>query len=261
MTMVNYPEINPIAVDLGIIKVHWYGLMYFFAFILFIQLGKYKIKNHPNPSNLNEKILDDLFFYGALGVVLGGRLGYVLFYQPGYYFSNPFEIFAVWQGGMSFHGGLLGVIGALIFIANRYKKKWLELTDFVAPLVPLGLGLGRLGNFINQELWGRPTDIAWAMIFPNVDSIPRHPSQLYQFFLEGILLFFILWTLSRKQRKIGYISGLFLILYGFFRIAAEFFREPDSHIGLLMNFFSFGQILCIPMVLVGIYLIKPSNND
>jgi len=199
--MLTHPQFDPIALSLGPVNLHWYGLMYFFGFLLFIYFGKKQIANQPW-SLINTKILDDMFFYGALGVILGGRLGYVFFYQPHHYLNNPAEIFAFWQGGMSFHGGFLGVLIGMILIAKKYKIKWLALTDFIAPLVPLGLGFGRIGNFINQELWGRPTEVAWGMIFPAVDNITRHPSQIYQSFFEGFILFLILWFYAKNKGEL-----------------------------------------------------------
>jgi phosphatidylglycerol:prolipoprotein diacylglycerol transferase len=197
------------------------------------------------------KDLDDVLFYGILGTILGGRLGYVLFYKLGDYASEPWRIFYVWEGGMSFHGGMLGVIFALWLFARSRRQDWLRVTDFIAPLVPLGLAAGRIGNFINAELWGRPTDGPWGMIFPNVDRLPRHPSQLYEFALEGVALFVLLWVFSMKPRPRGAVSGLFLIGYGVFRFAVEYTREPDSFLGLLAFGFSMGQWLSIPMIAVG----------
>ncbi|HEX7455212.1 MAG TPA: prolipoprotein diacylglyceryl transferase [Gallionella sp.] len=252
--MLVYPQINPIALQLGPLAIHWYGLMYLAGFLTFLWLGRRRIVtlNHPQ---INNKLLDDLLFYGVLGVILGGRLGEVLFYNPGYYLSNPLKIFAVWEGGMSFHGGFLGVLVAMALFAWQQKLHWLELMDFIAPLVPPGLAFGRLGNFINGELWGRPTDLPWGMVFPKVDNLPRHPSQLYEFALEGVLLFALLWLYARKPRPVGAVSGLFLIGYGSFRFLGEFTRNPDDGIFGLMTFgISMGQWLSLPMVLAGILL-------
>jgi phosphatidylglycerol:prolipoprotein diacylglycerol transferase len=200
--------------------------------------------------------VSDLLFYGFLGVILGGRAGYVFFYQFDYFLSNPVYLFQIWQGGMSFHGGLLGVILAVFLFAKKTQKSFLAVGDFVVPLVPIGLGMGRLGNFINAELWGRQTDVPWAMVFPT-DSlqVPRHPSQLYEFFLEGVVLFFMLMYVTRKPRALGLASGTFLIGYGVFRSIVEFYREPDAHLGLYFSFISKGQILSIPMILAGIFII------
>ena len=250
--MLVYPQFNPIALQLGPIAIHWYGLTYMAGFMTFLYLGRKRIVM-LNLKQYDNKLLDDLLFYGVLGVILGGRLGEVLFYNPGYYFSNPLKIFAVWEGGMSFHGGFLGVLVAMAIFARQNKLRWLELMDFVAPLVPPGLAFGRLGNFINGELWGRPTDVPWGMVFPRVDNLPRHPSQLYEFALEGVLLFALLWIYASKPRPTGAVSGLFLIGYGSFRFLAEFTRNPDDGIFGLMTFgVSMGQWLSLPMVLAGI---------
>jgi len=250
--MLIHPQFDPVAIRLGPLAVHWYGLMYLLGFMLFLWLGKRRVRALNRPG-WDDKFLDDLLFYGVLGVVLGGRLGEVLFYHPGYYFSHPLEIFAVWQGGMSFHGGFLGVLVAMALFARKRKTQWLPLMDFIAPLVPLGLGAGRIGNFINGELWGRPTDVAWGMVFPRVDDLPRHPSQLYEFALEGLALFALLWLYSNKPRPAGAVSGLFLIGYGSFRFLAEFTRNPDDGIFGLMTFgISMGQWLSLPMVLTGV---------
>ncbi len=252
--MLVHPQFDPVAIHLGPFGIHWYGLMYLLGFITFIWLGRKRLRvlNHPG---WDDKFLDDLLFYGVLGVVLGGRLGEVLFYNPDYYFSHPLKIVAVWEGGMSFHGGLLGVLLAMSLFAGRHRINWLALMDFVAPLVPPGLGFGRLGNFINGELWGRPTDVPWAMVFPQADSIPRHPSQLYEFALEGVALFTLLWWYTRKPRPVGAASGLFLIGYGCFRFLCEFTRNPDDGIFGLMTFgVSMGQWLSLPMVFAGIGL-------
>lgn len=252
--MLVHPEFDPIAISLGPIAIRWYGLMYLIAFMLFMALGRLRARRQVLAGWIPRDI-DDLLFYGVLGVILGGRLGYVLFYKPGYYLANPLEILAVWQGGMSFHGGFLGVLIAVWFYARNSGRRWLDVTDFIAPLVPLGLAAGRLGNFINAELVGRVTDVPWAMIFPSVDNLPRHPSQLYQFALEGLLLFALLWWFGARPRPRGALSGAFLLGYGVLRFIAEFGREPDDFLGLLALGLSMGQWLSLPMVAAGIGLL------
>lgn len=258
--MLVHPQFDPVAIYLGSLSIHWYGLMYLLGFTLFMLLGRYRIKHNPQ-AGLNNKILDDLLFYGMLGVILGGRLGHVLFYQFDYYLQQPLEILAVWKGGMSFHGGFLGVIAAMAILARKFKLQWLAVTDFIAPLVPLGLGAGRIGNFINAELWGRPTDVSWGMVFPNVDTLPRHPSQIYEFALEGVVFFVLLWIYSAKPKPVGAVSGMFLIGYGVFRSVAEFFREPeDGFMGVLTLGVSMGQWLSLPMIIAGIWMIAWANK-
>ena len=259
--MLVHPQFDPVAIYLGPLSIHWYGLMYLLGFLLFMLLGRYRIK-HNQQTTLNNTILDDLLFYGMLGVIFGGRLGHVFFYQFDYYLQQPLEIFAVWKGGMSFHGGFLGVITAMAILARKYKLQWLAVTDFIAPLVPLGLGAGRIGNFINAELWGRPTEVSWGMVFPNVDTLPRHPSQIYEFALEGLAFFLLLWVYSANPKPIGAVSGMFLIGYGLFRSVAEFFREPeDGFMGVLTLGVSMGQWLSLPMIVVGIWMIVWANKN
>jgi prolipoprotein diacylglyceryl transferase len=253
--MLTHPQFDPVALQLGPLGIHWYGLMYLIGFLSLLWLGKWRARTQPERGWKSSEI-DDILFYGALGVIIGGRLGYVMFYQPAYYLSHPLEIAYLWQGGMSFHGGFLGVLVAMVLFARKTGKRWLAVMDFVAPLVPLGLGAGRLGNFINGELWGRTTDVAWGMVFPQVDQLARHPSQLYQFALEGVVLFVLLWWYSSKPRPVGAVSGLFLIGYGSFRFLVEFTREPDSFLGLLALGLSMGQWLSLPMVAVGIWMMR-----
>jgi phosphatidylglycerol:prolipoprotein diacylglycerol transferase len=261
-----HPQFDPVVFSLGPIAVRWYGLMYVVAFIAFITLGKLRVRQGL-ARDITAKDVDDMLIYGVLGVILGGRLGYVLFYKPGYYLEHPGEILQIWSGGMSFHGGFLGVLlGVALFCWIR-KKRWITTMDFIAPLVPLGLAAGRLGNFINGELPGRPTTLPWGMWFPQHDreAIARHPSQLYQFALEGIVLFIVLWLYSSKPRPAGAVSGAFLAGYGFFRFLAEFGRQPDEHLGLLAMSLSMGQWLSLPMILAGVALMawasRKSGSD
>ena len=253
--MLVHPQFDPVAISIGPLAVRWYGLMYLLGFSLFILLGRYRIRQQPN-GVFTREMLDDALFYGVLGVILGGRLGHVLFYEPGYYLQHPLEILAIWQGGMSFHGGFLGVAIAMLCLARKYQLSWLAVTDFIAPLVPLGLGAGRIGNFINGELWGRPTDVPWGMIFPYADNLPRHPSQLYEFALEGLVLFALIWLYSAKPRPLGAVTGMFMIGYGAFRSFCEFFREPDDgFLGIMTLGISMWQWLSLPMIAAGIALL------
>jgi len=252
--MLVHPKFNPVALQIGPVAVHWYGITYLVAFGLFLWLASLRVKQTQFASRgWTRRDVEDLLFFGVLGVVIGGRLGYVIFYKPHYYLQHLLEVFMVWKGGMSFHGGLLGVIVAMGLFGYVRKRHFLEVTDLIAPCVPTGLASGRIGNFINGELWGRAADasLPWAMQFPP-DPTPRHPSQLYQFALEGLLLFVLLWLYSRKPRKLGQVSGAFLVGYGIFRFIAEYFREPDDFLGLLALNMSMGQWLCVPMVLAGI---------
>jgi phosphatidylglycerol---prolipoprotein diacylglyceryl transferase len=255
--MLTYPHINPIALQLGPIAIHWYGLTYLVAFGLFAWLGARRVQLAQFASRgWTRREVEDLLFYGVLGVVLGGRLGYVLFYKPGYYAAHPFEIIAVWKGGMSFHGGMLGVIASMALFARMRGRQFLDVADLVAPCVPTGLASGRIGNFINAELPGRLADpsLPWGIVYPNAGPLPRHPSSLYQFALEGLLLFVLLWFYAKKPRGLGQVSGAFLFGYGVLRFIAEFFREPDDFLGLLALNLSMGQWLCVPMIIAGIAL-------
>ena len=257
--MLVHPQFDPIALQVGPLAIHWYGLMYLAAFGLFLWLaGRLVAQPWHAAQGWSKRDVDDLLFYGVLGVVLGGRLGYVLFYKPDYYVHHLGEVLSVWKGGMSFHGGLLGVIAALALFARKKGWNFFVVADLVAPCVPTGLATGRLGNFINGELWGRAADpgLPWAMIFPQAHDggIARHPSQLYQFLGEGVLLFLLLWWFSRKPRPMAAVSGLFLLGYGVARFVAEYFREPDDFLGLRALGWSQGQWLSLPMILGGILM-------
>ena len=268
--MLIHPEINPIALQLGPLAIHWYGLTYLAAFGLFFLLATLRLRHQPyasitGPGAWSRKDIEDILFLGVMGVIIGGRLGYCLFYKPAYYAVHPLEIFYVWQGGMSFHGGMLGVLASQLWFARTRQRPWLQVMDFIAPCVPTGLAAGRVGNFINGELWGRfsAPDLPWGMVFRHSGStLPRHPSQVYQFLMEGLLLFVLLWLYARKPRKMGQVSGAFLVGYGVFRFIAEFFREPDDFLGILALGMSMGQWLCIPMIAAGVWLwIWASKSD
>ena len=259
--MINYPSIDPVALSLGSLKIHWYGLMYLVGFVAAWRLGVYRAKH----SDLwSQKQVEDLIFYGALGVVLGGRIGYTLFYNFSTFIDDPVSIFYIWKGGMSFHGGLLGVIAAFYLFARKNGMSFFQVSDFMAPMIPIGLGAGRIGNFINKELIGRPMEasLPWAMDYG--DHIARHPSSLYQALSEGLLLFVIVWIFSSKQRPLMTVSAVFVMSYGAFRFITEFFRTPDSHIGFLaFDWLTMGQLLSLPMILIGLatYYLAMKNKE
>lgn len=248
-----HPEFDPIAFSIGPLSVRWYGLMYLFAFTAGGLLAAYRARQ-PDSGWKTEEI-SDFVFYAALGVILGGRIGYALFYNFAYYIQHPIEILYVWTGGMSFHGGLIGVIIALTIYARKTGRHLLEVSDFIAPFCGIGIAAVRFANFINQELWGRITDLPIGMVFPAAGPLPRHPSQLYEVALEGILLFIILWFYTNKKRPLGRPSGLFLIIYGISRFVIEFVREPDAHLGMVaFNWMTMGQMLSLPMIIFGCLL-------
>ncbi|WP_425619586.1 prolipoprotein diacylglyceryl transferase [Buchnera aphidicola] len=268
------PKFNPIIFSIGPISAHWYGFMYVISFIFATWYTKY---NKKNKIKLCDKKIEILLYFVFIGSFIGGRIGYIIFYNFAYFYKNILHIFYIWEGGMSFHGGLIGAIISILYFSLKYKKNIFEISDFISPLIPFGLGAGRLGNFINGELWGRVSpNFSYAMIFPNskyqdikiaennanlkllldkYGSLPRHPSQLYEFFLEGIVLFLIMNFISKKKTNKGFVSGIFLIFYGIFRIFSEFFREPDPQIGLLYNIITMGQILSLPMIIFGFIII------
>lgn len=246
-----YPEINPVALQLGPVKIHWYGLMYLLAFFVCYVLACWRARQSFRA--WDAKTVNDLLFYVALGVILGGRVGYVVFYAFSQFIHHPLMLFKIWQGGMSFHGGLLGVCLAMFLFGRRYHKSFADIADFIAPVVPIGLMAGRIGNFINGELWGRVTTMPWGMVFPQAGELPRHPSQLYAVLAEGLLLFIIVWWYSAKPRPAWTTASLFLIAYGCIRFVEEFFRQPDPQIGFIaLQWLTMGQLLSIPMIIVGV---------
>lgn len=251
--MLMYPTIDPVAFHIVTWPVYWYGLMYLVGFLAGWGLLSWRIR--VSPRGFTQDQLSDIVFFAAMGAIIGGRIGYMLFYDWRILFSDPLLLFQTWKGGMSFHGGLLGVLVAVLYCKRKTKKSFLVLTDFIAPVVPIGLGAGRIGNFINGELWGRVTDVPWGMVFPNGGMLPRHPSQLYEFALEGVVLFLILWFYSRKPKPVGAVSGMFALCYGLFRCFSEMFREPDVQIGYLQFGLTEGQWLSIPLILTGILLL------
>jgi phosphatidylglycerol:prolipoprotein diacylglycerol transferase len=246
----NFPQIDPVALSLGPISIHWYGLMYLFGFFGVWLLGRYRATRF----GWTKDEVEDLLFYGAIGVIVGGRVGYILFYDLANYINEPINIIRIWQGGMSFHGGLLGVLIAFWYFAHKTNRHYFAVSDFIAPIVPIGLFTGRLGNFINGELWGSVSNVPWAIVFPTGGPLARHPSQLYEAFLEGIVLFIVLWFFSQRARPLGAVSGLFLVGYGCFRFLIEFVRVPDQQLGhLAFGWLTMGQILSTPMIVLGVF--------
>ena len=258
--MLYYPQMDPIAFSIGPIHVHWYGLMYLLGFVLAWGLAHWRVKHYGLPWTSEQ--ISDLIFFTALGVIIGGRIGYMLFYNTHEWLTKPWLVFKIWEGGMSFHGGLIGVAIALLLFARKSKKSFLVVGDFLAPLVPLGLGFGRAGNFINGELWGRTTDVPWGMVFPYAGPVPRHPSQLYELGLEGLLLFIVVWWYAAKPRPAGCVSGVFLMGYAICRLVVECFREPDPQLGFLaFQSLTMGQLLSIPMLMAGLLLWWLTRNE
>ena len=248
-----HPSIDPVIVSFGVIQIRWYGIAYVLGFLL----GIYLIKqiNQGYQKRIKNKQIDDFFIWSLIGVILGGRIGYVLFYQTATILTDPINILFIWKGGMSFHGGLIGIIISIFLFSKKYSIDFFQLSDLVSSVAPVGLFFGRLANFINVELYGRVTDFPLAMIYPSIDQAPRHPSQLYEAFFEGVVLFIILRHCNKKnnsQNNFGFITSLFLILYGIFRFLIEFLREPDAHIGLIFNSITMGQLLSVPLAIIGV---------
>ncbi len=257
--MLIYPDIDPVIFQIGPLALRWYGLTYLVGFLGAAWFGSYRAGRQDN--SFDKEQVADLIFYGALGVIIGGRLGYALFYQTAYTLQNPLSLLEIWKGGMSFHGGMLGVFVACWLFGRRTGKRWFEITDFIAPLVPIGLGAGRVGNFINGELWGAVTDKPWGMVFPGAGPFARHPSMVYEALLEGLLLFLLLWFYSAKPRPRMAVSAWFMIGYGTFRSLVELVREPDRHLGYLFSdWFTMGMLLSLPMVLIGLVLLVMSRR-
>jgi phosphatidylglycerol:prolipoprotein diacylglycerol transferase len=254
--LIPYPEIDPVLIQLGPFAIRWYALAYIAGLVIGWRVMR-RVCTEP-PRILSPLKIDDFLLWAALGVILGGRIGYVLFYKPGFYIEHPLAVLTLWEGGMSFHGGLLGVVAAILAFAIRNKTDPFMLSDLVAIVAPIGLFFGRLANFINGELWGRVTDVQWAMLFPRGGPLPRHPSQIYQAFFEGVLLLLLVaavWKLTDGRRRPGLLTGVFCAGYGVARIAGEFFREPDAHLGYLWGPLTMGMLLSVPMLAFGGWLI------
>ena len=250
--MLQFPDIDPVIFKIGPFSMRWYGLMYIFGFISSYILVMYQLKKKS--LKIDRTVYDDLFFYLILGLIVGARLGYVLFYNLEFYLRNPLDILVIWHGGMSFHGGLIGSFIAGLIVIKKKKLHFFRTADLIIPTCPVGIGFGRIGNFINGELFGKPASVPWAMVFPEGGTLPRHPSQLYEMFFEGILLFAVLWVYKDRKKREGDVLALFLMLYGLFRIFCELFREPDSQLGYFFGFLSMGQILSLCMIAVGVIL-------
>jgi phosphatidylglycerol---prolipoprotein diacylglyceryl transferase len=259
--VLQFPDIDPVIFKIGPLSMRWYGLMYIFGFISSYLLVTYQLKKKS--LKIDHAVIDDLFFYLILGLIVGARLGYVIFYNLGFYLGNPLEIFVIWRGGMSFHGGLIGAFIAGLVVMKKKKLNFFATADLIIPTCPIGIGFGRIGNFINGELFGKPASVPWAMVFPEGGSTPRHPSQIYEMFFEGIMLFCILWIYKDRKKRDGDVFSLFLILYGLFRIFCELFRQPDSQLGYFFGLLSMGQILSLCMIAIGLalkYLYLPKTS-